>query len=127
MTIEVMKFKEYRSGSLIGFFDLWVPKMGLEIFGCSMHKKGAQTWINLPSREWKDDSGETKYLSIMRLRNEEHFKAFKKAALDAALQYCSVNNINLSGAPQPAAASQASVDAPPSADWSSGEDEGLPF
>lgn len=94
MSIEVMKFKPYVKGPMRGFFDIYVEKQGLEIFGCSLFSKGAQKWVNLPSREWKDESGETKYLSVVRFRNEEHFKAFKEAALQAILAHCQQNGIN---------------------------------
>lgn len=120
MSIEVIKYKPYVKGSMRGFFDIYVDKLGLEIYGCSLFGKGNQHWVNLPSREWKDESGETKYLNVVRFRNEEHFKAFKQAALDAVMQYCRDNGINPDQAQAPAApAPQAAAPAP--------SDEGLPF
>lgn len=81
--IECLKYKTINKGSLLGYADLFVPKMGLEIFGCSLHQKDGRRWINLPSREYTDDKGEKKFFSIIRFRNKTHMEEFSKQAKEA--------------------------------------------
>jgi len=84
MTIEILNYKKLEKGSLLGFVDFYVPKMGLEIFGSSIHQKDGRRWLNLPSKEYKDkDTSETKWSSVIRFREREHQNAFSKAVLDS--------------------------------------------
>ena len=48
--IECLKYKPINKGSLLGYADIFVPKMGLEIFGCSLHQKDGRRWVNFPSK-----------------------------------------------------------------------------
>lgn len=85
MSIECMEYRGYVKGSLQGFANLWIPKMGIEIYGCSLHMKDGRRWLNLPSKEYQDSSGEMKYSSVIRFRNKEHYTLFcerAKAAVD---------------------------------------------
>lgn len=91
MTIECMSFKAHKSGSLLGFANLFVPKMGLEIFGLSLHQKEGKRWLNMPSREYEDENGERKYLSIIRFREKSHYNAFIDKAKECIEKWC-VNN-----------------------------------
>lgn len=82
MSIEVINYKPFEKGSLVAFVDLYVPKMGLEIYGCSIHRKDDGRWLNLPSKEYQDkETGETKWSSVIRFRDKDHFAKFCKAAL----------------------------------------------
>ncbi len=80
--IECINFREHISGTLLGFANLFVPKWGLEIYGCSLHKKGDRRWLNLPSREYQEE-GEKKYASTMRLREKDHYEFFCRQAKEA--------------------------------------------
>lgn len=82
MTIECTKYKSCIKGNLLGFADLWIPKWGVEITGCSHCCKGTQEWINLPSREYtKPDTNEKAYAPIVKFREKAHATAFGAAAL----------------------------------------------
>jgi len=77
MSIECIKYKEINGrGTLLGYADIFVPKWGVEINGCSHHKKGNQEWVNLPSREYTDPQGEKKYAPIVKFRDKAHATAF---------------------------------------------------
>ena len=101
MSMEIMKYKPYVKGALRGFFDVYIPKTGMEIFGCSLHAKGNQYWVNLPTREWQDESGETKYINVVRFRDKDHFSVFKKMVLQQILDYCKANQIDVNSPQEP--------------------------
>lgn len=88
MSIECMKYKPVNKGVLLGYADIYVPKMGLEIYGCSFFQKDGRRWINFPSKEYKNDLGETKYASIVRFREASHMEAFTEACKKAIEKKC---------------------------------------
>ena len=91
MTIECTEFRAHEKGTLQGFANFWVPKMGLEIYGCALHMKDGRRWLNLPSREYKDDLGEIKYMNIIRFRDKYHYVKFGEAAKKAIDEWCAKN------------------------------------
>ena len=88
MTIECLRYKSYTKGSLQGFADLYIPKTGLEIYGCSIHQKDGRKWLNMPSKEYQNDDGETKWSHCVRFRERAHMDAFSKLALKAIDDWC---------------------------------------
>jgi len=90
MTIQITNFKKYEKGSLYGFFDIAVPMWGtmLNIKGCKVFMKEGKPFITLPSREYQNDQGETKYANLIGLEDTEVFKKFMNAILDAWTEYC---------------------------------------
>jgi len=82
--IECLNFKRFdSSGCLFGFADFYIPKTGMEIFGCSVFQKEGRRWINFPNREFTDDAGEKKYIPYIRFRNKDLNNLFISAALKA--------------------------------------------
>ena len=90
MSIECMAYKAHESGSLQGFANLWIPKMGLEIYGCTLNMKDGKRWLSLPSKEYKNKDGETKYQPILRFREKEHLTKFCQLARDAVDEWCAI-------------------------------------
>lgn len=88
MTIECMSFKPHKSGTLLGFANLFVPKMGLEIFGFTFHQKENQRWLNFPAREYEDENGERKYLNVVRFREKNHYNMFMPKARECIEKWC---------------------------------------
>jgi len=82
MTVECMKFTALNKGVLVGFADLYVPKMDLEIYGCQFCNKDGRRWLNMPQREYMKD-GEKKYLSIVRFKDKAKQDLFAEAAIKA--------------------------------------------
>ena len=99
MSVECMEFKPHANKNLLGFANFWVPKMGLEIYGCSLHEKEGRRWINLPSREYKDNEGVTKYMPVIRFRDKDHYSAFMDAC-KRAIDEWSAANLSQSEAPK---------------------------
>lgn len=93
--IEVMAVKHYSKGALRAFADIYIPKMGLEIRGISLFAKGPNKWANLPSKEYQDESGATKYSPIVRFREDDVYKTFRQQLVEAIVEYCAANNIDL--------------------------------
>jgi hypothetical protein len=93
MSIECIGFRSFQKGCMQGFASFFLPKMGLEIHGCSVWQKDGRRWVNLPSREYKDkETGETKYSSVIRFRDELYFKAFCDGAKKAIDEWCLKNS-----------------------------------
>ncbi len=90
--IECIRFKSHSKGALLGFADFRLPKMGIEIFGCSVHQKNGRRWVNLPSREYENELGEKKYASHVRFIEQAHYNAFGEQALKAIDKWCEENN-----------------------------------
>lgn len=81
--IECTNYKPVNKGSLLGYADLLLIKSGMQIFGCSLHQKDGARWVNMPSREYTNEAGEKKYLSIVRFQDAEKMKAFSSEAMKA--------------------------------------------
>jgi len=89
MSFECLNYKPHASGALQGFADFHVQKMGIELYGCGVFMSNGKRWLKLPSREYNDpESGEKKYIQVIRFVNKEHNDAFCKAALHALDQWC---------------------------------------
>jgi hypothetical protein len=86
MSIEVVKFKPYAKGPLMGFADIFVTKMGLEVNGVSVFNKDGKKWVGMPSREYKNEAGETKYAPIIRFRDKNQNDKFCGLVLEAVLK-----------------------------------------
>jgi hypothetical protein len=119
MAIECLEFRSYVKGSMLGFANFYVPKMGLEIYGCSLWQKDGSRWVNLPSREYKDKEGNTKFSPALRFRDKEHYEGFINAAKEAIDVWIKANP-SAHKEPEPV---QAAYTAPP-AEFESQE---LPF
>lgn len=83
MSVEVINYKHVNKGVLQGFVDLYLPKIGLEIYGCQLCMKNGKKWLNMPQREYTNAEGEKKFLSIVRYKEREVQDAFCAAAIKA--------------------------------------------
>jgi len=84
--IECVKFKAYNNNTLQGFADLHIPNWGIEIRGCTLHKKGENYWINLPCKE-DTINGEKKYFPIIKFYDKDRFQKFLEQALEVVLAF----------------------------------------
>lgn len=91
MSIECLNYKPHASGALQGFADFRLEKMGIELFGCGLFMSNGKRWLKLPSREYVDESGEKKFIQVIRFINKDHNEAFCKAALQAIDMWCAAN------------------------------------
>lgn len=88
MSIECLKFQSVNKGSFVGFADFYIPKTGLEIYGCQLFQKDGKRWINMPAREYTNDAGEKKFASYVRYRENTHKDMFNELALKAIDKKC---------------------------------------
>lgn len=88
MSIECLKFQSVNKGVLVGFADFYLPKSGIEIYGCQLFQKDGRRWINMPSREYTNDQGEKKYMPYIRFRESSHKDLFNDLALKAIEKKC---------------------------------------
>lgn len=91
MTIECLRFKPHKKTTLLGFADFWIPRMGIEIRGCSLHQKDGRRWVNLPQVRYENDAGETKYSYTVFFRDSAHSDAFCRHAKEAIDKWCAEN------------------------------------
>ena len=93
MTIECTNFRAYENKSLRGWANLFIPKMGIEIFGCAVYEKDGKRWVNMPQRQWKDpETGEEKYVNVIKLRDKAHWEAFKDSAMQSIDAWIAANS-----------------------------------
>lgn len=87
MLIECLKFESNYfkppESSLIGFADLYLPEIGMEIHGCFVFEKDDRKWINLPKNHYLDEDKKKVYYSFLRFSDREAANNFNKAALEA--------------------------------------------
>ena len=88
MSIECIKFQSVNKGSFVGYADFYIPKTGLEIYGCQLFQKDGKRWINMPAREYTNEQGEKKYAPYVRYREPNHKELFSEYALKAIEKKC---------------------------------------
>ena len=81
--IECLKITLVNKGSLLGFCDLSIPQMGMDIFNIAIFQKGSHKWISFPSKEYESETGEKKYLPYIRFKRKESMDNFTRQALVA--------------------------------------------
>ena len=100
MTIKILNFKKFEKGFLYGFADIAVPLWGtnLIIRGCKIFTKEGKQWVNLPSREFQNDQGETKYAPLVAIEDDAIYKKFTAGLTEAWNEYVKTQNHD---APEP--------------------------
>lgn len=84
MTVECTKYRAMNRGNLLGFADIYVPKWGVEIMGCTHCKKDNNEWVNLPSKEYtKPDTNEKAYAMTIKFKDKNLGYAFSAQCLEA--------------------------------------------
>lgn len=83
------KIVEYRKvenkKNLKGYLDIYCTEKKWMIKGCSVFANGGKFWVNMPSRPYKNESGETKYADTIQMHKEDQdeFSAQVIAAMKA--------------------------------------------
>ena len=89
MTIEVSKFRKMGKGTLLGFCNILMTGIGLEIRDCTLHESQGKRWVNLPSKPYQAEDGTTKYSYIVSFPDKEIYWAFQEQALKALDEFLS--------------------------------------
>lgn len=90
MSVKITRFHKYEKGHLYGFADVSMPAWGttMIIRGCKVFNKNGSQWLTLPSREYQDEKGETKYQPLIGLEDETVYKRMTKSMGEAWSEYC---------------------------------------
>lgn len=84
------KIVEYRKiedkKNLKGYVDIYDIEKKWVIRGCSMFANRGKYWVNMPSRSYKNEVGETKYADIIQMHKEEQ-DIFSKEVIAALKSY----------------------------------------
>lgn len=89
MNIKCVRFKSVQKASLQGFADILIEDIDMEIYGLTLHMKDGKSWINFPSKEYKDDQGNTKYAAYFRFSDKSKYEDFQKKVKNAIEKHCS--------------------------------------
>ena len=86
MRISVTKYKELNSDNLLGYADLMLDDVGVEIRGCQ-HRNGTKgTWIAVPSQKY-ESQGKTKYAGHVGFPDNQVYIDFQVSAKEAIEEY----------------------------------------
>ena len=84
--ITCIYFKKFDKGTLKGFANFFIEKMGMEFFGFTLHEKDGKKWLNFPSKEY-DKEGDKKFAPYFRFKEKNHYYEFQRQALKAIQEY----------------------------------------
>ncbi len=86
----MLKIVDYRKvedkKNLKGYIDVYDTERKWMISGCSVFANGGKYWVNMPSRSYKNEMGETKYANIIQMQKEDQDN-FSKEVLQAMKEY----------------------------------------
>lgn len=89
--IEIQKFELINKGTLIARFNCKMLKWGgLIIRDCTLFESGANTWVNLPSKQYEVE-GKKKFFSYLAYEDRALDDKFKEMILKAASDYMEKN------------------------------------
>ena len=87
MAIELHRWRDHRQNTLIGFGTFRMTNIGLEIRDCPVHERDGERWLQMPSRPYQDQEGNTKYAYILNFYDKERWHQFQETALAALDKY----------------------------------------
>ena len=87
MPVECTGFRKFEKGTLLGFGDLLLPGVGIEIKECSIHEKNGKRWVNPPSKQYEKPDGTKGYSPLIRFADDKRYQAFQKEALAAGAKH----------------------------------------
>lgn len=91
MSIVCLKYRPINKGSVLGYFDILLSKQHLEIYDCVLFQKDGKRWVCMPSKKFKDEKGNDKYFSLVRIHEKELQKTFMESVKDAVNDFLKKN------------------------------------
>src|SRR5271170_5851598 len=80
--MECMKFKYIGKCALLGFADLCVVELDMDIYGCTVFQKDGKRWMSFPAREVEVEGGK-KFFPHIRFRKKDMMDRFVAEAMNA--------------------------------------------
>jgi hypothetical protein len=87
MGIQIKSFRKFEKNTLKGFCDVLLMPSGLEIRDLTVHEGHGKRWVNMPSRPYQDENGETKYSYILFFPDKQRSEQFQQSVLKALKEY----------------------------------------
>ena len=93
MSIKIERFHKYEKGHLYGFMDISIPVWNttMHIKGCKVFLKEGKQWFAMPSKEYTNEAGETKYSPLVSIEDENVYKQLMNGIHEAWKEYCQDN------------------------------------
>ena len=91
LKVEARNFRRYKSNTLQGFFDAFLPALGLTIRGTSLHQRDGRWWVSPPGRphlkpdgtQARDRDGRPRFSSVFEFSDRGAQDRFSEAAVGA--------------------------------------------
>jgi hypothetical protein len=78
MNFKIVDTKQMDKNTLKGTFALMAGPLKISDF--TYHEKDGKSWIGFPAKEYFDKEGEKKYWPIIRIEDDDRYRAFQKWA-----------------------------------------------
>lgn len=95
--IQVTRYKAHKSGSLCGFFNVFIERflskdkkcglLGVELNGLSHFNKDGNEFVSFPSREYTNAEGEKKYQNSVYITDRNNSQQLQDEILKAVQSY----------------------------------------
>lgn len=85
--LEIKRFKPMEKGYLVGFLDVFIPVVGLQINGITWFHKEGRTWFNMPSEPYTNELGEKKYRPHCFFVEKRYYEGFCQSLSEKASEY----------------------------------------
>lgn len=82
-------YKAINKGSLLGVFNIFIPKWGVEIRNMTLCQKNGSRWVNFPSMEYENKQGEKKYAPYLSFKEPTHSTMFQEKVKRAIEKHAS--------------------------------------
>lgn len=89
--IEVLNINPIQKGNLLATCDVHIKPWKLTMIEVKIFEKGANRWINLPSKEFTTETGEKKYTEMLVFDTEVIKNRFRAQILKAVDEYLAGN------------------------------------
>jgi hypothetical protein len=92
LTITCREFRALRRNTLVGFANIDIAELKLEVRDVAVHEKNGKRWAQLPTKPQvrdgtliKDDGGKIAYVPIMSFASRAVSDAFSARVIEAVL------------------------------------------
>ncbi len=89
--LEVLNIQAIQKGNLLAKCDVHIKPWKLTLVDVKIFEKGANRWINLPSQEIVNSSGEKKYKELILFDNDTVKNKFRNEIMGAVDKFLSSN------------------------------------
>lgn len=89
--LEVLNIHAINKGTLLATCDVHIIPWKMTLMDVKIFEKGANRWINLPSKEFVNDLGEKKYQELIIFDSEAIKNRFRNQVMSAIDKYLTSN------------------------------------